>query len=154
MTTPNILEAACEWRAGDVADEAAWTAVFTPAETAEIDAAIAQAKSSDLLDITRDDFPLPTLSKRLKAIEDDLIHGRGFVRLRGLDRERYSNDELCLIYWGIGAHLGKPWPQNMYGHLLGDVTDQGKQVGDPTARGNDWAASSWASIATARTWWA
>ena len=139
MTTPQTLETACEWRAEDVADETAWTEVFTPDEVAEIDAAIvhANAKSPDLLDIGRDDFPLPTLSKRLKAIEDDLMHGRGFVRLRGLDRDRYTNDEMCLIYWGIGAHLGKPWPQNMYGHLLGDVTDQGKQVGDPTARGNE-----------------
>ena len=106
-TAPHILEQACEWRAGDVADEAAWTEVFTPAEVAEIDAAIVHArkKSDDLLDIGRDDFPLPTLSKRLKAIEDELMHGRGFVRLRGLDRERYSNDEMCLIYWGVGAHL-------------------------------------------------
>ena len=139
MTTPQILETGCEWRAEDVADETAWTEVFTPDEVAEIDAAIihANAKSPDLLDIGRDDFPLPNLSRRLKAIEDDLMHGRGFVRLRGLDRDRYTNAEMCLIYWGIGAHLGKPWPQNMYGHLLGDVTDQGKQVGDPTARGNE-----------------
>jgi Taurine catabolism dioxygenase TauD, TfdA family len=136
---PNILETACEWRAGEVTDEAAWTEVFTEGEVAEIDAAIAhaQAKSDDLLEIGKADFPLPTLSQRLKKIENDLIHGRGFVRLRGLDRDRYSNDEMCLIYWGIGAHLGKPWAQNMYGHLLGDVTDQGKQVGDPTARGNE-----------------
>jgi hypothetical protein len=42
-----------------------------------------------------------------------------------------------MAYWGIGAHLGKPWPQNAKGHLLGDVTDQGKQPGDPTARGNE-----------------
>jgi hypothetical protein len=44
---------------------------------------------------------------------------------------------MCLIYWGIGAHLGKPWAQNKYGHILGDVTDQGKAPDDPTARGNE-----------------
>jgi len=44
---------------------------------------------------------------------------------------------MCLAYWGIGAHLGKPWPQNHYGHVLGDVTDQGKTIEDPTARGNE-----------------
>jgi hypothetical protein len=42
-----------------------------------------------------------------------------------------------MAYWGIGAHLGKPWAQNAKGHLLGDVTDQGKLPGDPTARGNE-----------------
>ena len=97
--TVKILEPACEWRAEDVADEAAWTEVFTAAEIAEIDAAIvhANAKSADLLQIGKNDFPLPTLSRRLKEIEHDLINGRGFVRLRGLDRPRYSNDDMCLI---------------------------------------------------------
>jgi alpha-ketoglutarate-dependent taurine dioxygenase len=34
-------------------------------------------------------------------------------------------------------HLGTPWPQNKHGHLLGDVTDQGRYASDPTARGNE-----------------
>ncbi|HEY2051679.1 MAG TPA: TauD/TfdA family dioxygenase [Caulobacteraceae bacterium] len=135
----SILEPNCEWRAGDVADPAAWTEVLTSAEVAELDAAIAHARgvSEDLLDIEKADFPLPTLGARLGRIENELMNGRGFVLLRGLPRERWTNDEMCLAYWGIGAHLGKPWPQNHYGHLLGDVTDQGKQPGDPTARGNE-----------------
>src|SRR5215510_3519260 len=52
-------------------------------------------------------------------------------------RERYTNDQMCFAYWGIGAHLGKPWPQNAKGHVLGDVTDQGKGPDDPTSRGNE-----------------
>ena len=47
---------------------------------------------------------------------------------------------MCLAYWGIGAHLGRPWPQNHYGHLLGDVTDQGRVPEDPTSRGNEMGA--------------
>ena len=42
-----------------------------------------------------------------------------------------------LLYWGIGTHLGLPWAQNKHGHVLGDVTDQGKPVYDHTARGNE-----------------
>jgi hypothetical protein len=42
-----------------------------------------------------------------------------------------------VLYWGIGMHLGFPWPQNKHGHVLGDVTDQGKAADDPTARGNE-----------------
>ena len=134
-----VLETRCEWRAEDVADPAAWTEVLTAAEIAEVDAALAHARavSADLLDIEKTDFPLPTLSGRLKAIERELMDGRGFVLIRGLPRERWSNDDMCLAYWGIGAHLGRPWPQNHHGHLLGDVTDQGKAPGDPTARGNE-----------------
>jgi len=136
---PKILEPQCAWRAEDVADENAWTWRLSPAEIEELEAAVehAFAKSDDFLDIGKDDFPLPTLAARLKEIERELIDGRGFVRLRGLPRDRWSNDEMCMAYWGVGAHLGRPWPQNHYGHLLGDVTDQGKQPGDPTARGNE-----------------
>jgi hypothetical protein len=136
------LETACEWRAGDVADPAAWTERLSADEIAELEAAIAHARdvSEEILDIGREDFPLPTLGPRLKAVERELIDGRGFALIRGLPRERWSNDDMCLAYWGVGAHLGRPWPQNHHGHLLGDVTDQGKTFDDPTARGNELGA--------------
>jgi hypothetical protein len=133
------LEPGCEWRADDVADPAEWTETLSEGEIAELEAAMAcaRAASEDFLSIGKADFPLPTLGPRLEAIEAELIDGRGFVLLRGLPRERWSNDDMCLAYWGIGAHLGRPWPQNHHGHLLGDVTDQGKTWDDPTARGNE-----------------
>jgi hypothetical protein len=137
--TPEVLETQCEWTAEDVADSERWTEQLTPTEIEEIDEAVAfaRAKSGDFLNIGKSEFPLPTLAARLKRIEHDLMNGRGFVLIRGLPRERYSNDEMCLAYWGIGAHLGQPWPQNHKGHLLGDVTDQGKVPEDPTSRGNE-----------------
>ncbi len=137
--TPQVLETGCEWTAQEVADAGQWTERLSTDEIAELEAAIAtaRAKSEDFLDIGKDDFPLPTLGPRLQEIERELMDGRGFVRIRGLPRERWTNDEMCLAYWGIGAHLGRPWPQNAKGHLLGDVTDHGKQPGDPTVRGNE-----------------
>jgi len=137
--TPRILEPQCEWTAPDVADEATWTEHFDAAELAELDASLRHAltKSDDVLQLERDDFPLPTLRHRLARIEDELINGRGFVRLRGVDRRAYSQSEMEVLYWGIGTHLGLPWPQNKYGHVLGDVTDQHKAIDDPTVRGNE-----------------
>jgi hypothetical protein len=140
MTTrPEVLESSCEWRSRDVADEDVWTEELGDAELEEIDAALwaALAKSDDVLDIGRDDFPLPGLRPRLFDIERELIEGRGFVRLRGIQRERYSQAQMEMIYWGIGMQLGHPWPQNQYGHVLGDVTDHGKPANDPTSRGNE-----------------
>ncbi len=137
--TPRILEAQCEWTSTDVADETIWTEHFDDAELAELDAALRHAvvKSEDVLELGREDFPLPTLKDRLKRIEDELINGRGFVRLRGIDRPAYTQLEMEIVYWGIGTHLGQPWAQNRHGHVLGDVTDQHKGVNDPTARGNE-----------------
>lgn len=136
---PTPLETHAEWRAEDVSDPDRWTELLSREEQQELDAALQHASraSAELLEIGRDDFPLPTLSKRLAEIENELINGRGFVLIRGLERDRYSQEEMELLYWGIGMHLGKPWPQNKYGHVLGDVTDQGKQPDDTTARGNE-----------------
>ena len=122
-----------------MADPDVWTEYLTDREMGEINDALDATRSriDDLMSVGKADFPLPTLSRRLKRIEAELMNGRGFVRLRGIDRSHYTNDEMCLIYWGIGAHLGRPWPQNKYGHLLGDVTDHGKAKDDPTARGNE-----------------
>ena len=138
-TTPRILETDCEWTSSDVADEELWTERFDDAELAELDAAlrVALAKSDDVLELGRDDFPLPTLHVRLLRIEEELINGRGFVRLRGIDRRAYTQTEMEIIYWGIGTHLGLPWAQNKHGHVLGDVTDQNKAPNDRTARGNE-----------------
>jgi hypothetical protein len=134
---PNILEPQCEWTAADVADEDRWTEHLTTADLDEIDAALrhALAVSDDVLELERQHFPLPTVAGRLANIEDELINGRGFVRIRGLDRSAYTQTEMEIIYWGIGLHLGVPWPQNKHGHLLGDVTDQAKGTDDPNVRG-------------------
>jgi hypothetical protein len=136
---PRILEPACEWTSAEVADEATWTEVFDEGEQAELDAALRHAleTSDDVLELGREHFPLPTVADRLAGIERELIDGRGFVRLRGIDRDAYSQTEMELLYWGIGAHLGLPWAQNKHGHVLGDVTDQQKSADDPTARGNE-----------------
>ncbi len=133
------LEPAAEWRAADVADPARWTLELTPSDHVELDAALGLAKSvsDDPLQLRREHFPLESLGVRLAEAVHELLDGRGFVRIGALDVDRYSDEDLTLLYWGIGLHLGEPWPQNKYGHVLGDVTDQGKKPDDPTARGNE-----------------
>jgi Taurine catabolism dioxygenase TauD, TfdA family len=133
------LETHIDWTSKDVADPSVWTVALTPADHRELNAALAQAKSvsDNLLDIGREDFPLDGLARKLEGIERELIDGRGFTRISALDHTRYSDDDLTMLYWGIGLHLGDPWPQNVKGHVMGDVTDQGKRLDDPTFRGNE-----------------
>jgi len=133
---PVELEPACEWTAKDVKDPAAWTEHLSSAEVAELEAAIevARAKSDDFLVIGKADFPLPTLGLRLKAIEKELIDGRGFVLIRGLPVEGRPTEDSATSYWGIGAYLGNPRSQNAKGHLLGHVRDLGLATSDPNVR--------------------
>jgi Taurine catabolism dioxygenase TauD, TfdA family len=136
---PRPLETHIDWREKDVNDPARWTVNLTEVDQAELDRALQIAKtvSSDLLRIDRNAFPLDELGVKLAGIERELIDGLGFVRISALDVRRYSDDDLTMLYWGIGLHLGDPWPQNKHGHVIGDVTDQGKSPVDPTARGNE-----------------
>jgi hypothetical protein len=136
---PKPLDTHVNWRSSDVADPAHWTVELSASDHAELDAALrtAKATSGNMLEIGRDDFPLDGLVAKLAAVEEELINGRGFVRICALDVDRYADDDLTLIYWGIGTHLGDPWPQNKYGHMMGDVTDQGKTLDDPNTRGNE-----------------
>ena len=131
------LETGCEWQS----DQLGHTYVFqlSDAHLEELDAALVHAEAScdDVLDITRESFPLPTLGSELVRITHDLISGRGVVLIRGLPVDLYGKQRASSIYWGVGTHLGRPWPQNAKGHLLGDVTDQGKPATDPTSRGNE-----------------
>jgi alpha-ketoglutarate-dependent taurine dioxygenase len=131
------LEEQCAWRSAELGD--GYVFQLSDAHVEEIDAALAhaEARTDDVLDITREDFPLPTLAGELAALTHELINGRGVVLIRGVPVARYSKDRASAIYWGVGTHLGRPWPQNAKGHLLGDVTDQGRAIDDPTARGNE-----------------
>ena len=131
------LETGCEWRRDDLADS--YVFQLTDQHLEELDSALvhAEAASDDVLDITRESFPLPTLGTELAGITRDLINGRGVALIRGVPVDRYGKERASSIYWGIGMHLGNPWPQNAKGHLLGDVTDQGKAANDPTSRGNE-----------------
>jgi hypothetical protein len=137
--TPRVLEPHIDWRATDVSDPSRWTVRLDDNDHRELDEALIHAKSvsHDLLEVDRDAFPLPTLSAKLAEIERELIDGRGFVLLSRLPAERYCDDDLTLLYWGIGLHLGDPWPQNTAGLVMSDVTDQGARRGDPTSRGNE-----------------
>ena len=133
------LESECEWRRDELGDS--YVFQLTDEHVEELDRALAlahaEASCDDVLDITRRSFPLPTLGAELARITDDLVNGRGVVLIRGVPVERYGKERASSIYWGVGMHLGRPWPQNAKGHLLGDVTDQGRAVNDPTSRGNE-----------------
>jgi Taurine catabolism dioxygenase TauD, TfdA family len=131
------LEGPCEWQRDALGDS--YVFELTDGHLDEIERALVHAESTcdDVLDITRESFPLPTLGPALVDVARELIDGRGVVLIRGVPVERYGKARASSIYWGVGMHLGLPWPQNAKGHLLGDVTDQGRSAADPTSRGNE-----------------
>jgi hypothetical protein len=125
------------WRGADLVTDPSWIVSFTAAELAEVDRALAAARATGraLGEIGREHFPLGTLTARLAQVLDEIHRGRGFVVLRGLPVERYSDDDVGLILWGLGRHLGSPLYQNPQGDLLGHVYDHGRTYGNIDVRG-------------------
>jgi hypothetical protein len=125
------------WRGSDFTGDSGWIYRLTDRDIEEIDAALANIPhgGSDLQAIGPATFPLPALSKRLAALQRDVVEGRGFALVKGVPIERYDRREAAALYWGIGQHLGTPVSQNAAGHLLGHVKDMGYAKGDPRWRG-------------------
>lgn len=124
------------WIGPEIQHDASWIYRVDDSTIAEIDAALAQARRTGAkIPFPADAFPLPRFAALLDVILEEIEQGRGFMLIRGIPRHRYSDDECELIYWGLGAHLGRPVSQNARGHLLGHVRDEGRMHADPNARG-------------------
>ena len=132
-TTPFTGPAA--WTAADFETDSSWILHLSEAEIADIDAALAVAEASGLglANLKRDHFPLQVLSSRLDQISHELEEGRGFVLLRGLPIQRYTEDDINTIYYGIGLNMGQPVGQNPRGDLLGQVMNVG-DINDKNTR--------------------
>ncbi len=91
-----------------------------------------RAEGLGLDDIERAQFELPEIAEDLAGLAKELRDGRGFFMLRGFPLDRYSEEEIGMIYWGIGTHLGVGVSQSVLGDRLGHVMDFSKD--DPNAR--------------------
>lgn len=114
-----------EWYPADVEGKDHWIWQLSGAELDEINAAVAaiEADGLDLMDVTRENFPLPTLAANLAEMREELVDGRGFVLVRGLPVEEMTRPQYAAAFWGLGLYLGKPLCQNAKGHMLGHVKD-------------------------------
>ena len=128
------------WFGPDQLREGAWLQALSAVELAELEAAATpwlartEADAGALNALTPQGFCLPTLGPRLVGLRGELLRGRGFAVLRGLPVDRWGRRLAAVAFYGLGAHLGAPRPQNAQGHLLGHVRDIGLRVDDPNVR--------------------
>ncbi len=136
MELPPHIEGPSAWHGSGIGRRSDWIEPLSNAELAEIEAAsrpLARAESEGK-PLRRDDFPLPTLRPRLGAILDEVLHGRGFVLIRGLPVRDWGPRKSALAFLGLGLHWGNLRAQNRHGHLLGHVKDMGLSSRDPQVR--------------------
>lgn len=119
------------WRGIDFAQNEGWIHVLTGAEQAELIEAVAHVKSKrqPCYEFGKADFPLPLLETAIARFLDELEDGRGFVLLRGIPIANLTNEDLSLLYWGLGVHLGTPLTQNRKGEKIVEIADRGVPYG-------------------------
>jgi hypothetical protein len=137
MAMHPIIEGPGDWRGPEIAQSRDWIHDFSPDEIAEIEAALrhARAVGRTMATLTKDDFPLPTVAKRIEVARDHLENRAGLYQLRGIKIDGYTKDELRLLYWGLGLHIGSAVSQSRDGDVLGDVRNVGVDVNSPAGRG-------------------
>ena len=129
------LTGPCVWRGAELQADDSWIHTLQAPEIAEIDSALSTSRSirCDFSILKPQDFALPVFAQTLEGIADELENGRGFVLIRGLPVERYSEEDIEAACFGIGLNLGFPVRQNPRGDLLGKVMNVG-DLSDPTTR--------------------
>ena len=131
-TTP--IDGPAAWRPADLHGRSDWVHELTDAEQRELEQAVArlpddgQVGDQALASIGLGQFPLAELEPRLAAIREQVLHGTGFVLVRGLPVSECDDTSAARMLWGLGLHLGLPQPQDAAGSLMHHVRDTGANV--------------------------
>jgi hypothetical protein len=125
------------WLGPDIQDaDGDWIHTLSAESLADLDAALRHAQKSGVkIPFAKEDFPLTDCARELREILPEVRNGLGFAVVRGIPRDKYSDAECEILYWGLGVHIGRPVSQNERGHLLGHVIDEDRSYDDPAARG-------------------
>jgi Taurine catabolism dioxygenase TauD, TfdA family len=124
----------CAWKVADFRTPADYTIELSATQLREMERAMALIKAArlGLDDLQREHFEVPSLRPVIAEIRHEIEGGRGFVVVRRLPVATYSKDEIGMIFWGIGTHLGRGLSQSVLGDRLGHVKDFSRE--DPLAR--------------------
>jgi hypothetical protein len=114
------IKDASVWTGDDLQRDRSWEFALTSEHGADLDRALQKVKARglQLAEITREDFPLPSLDKTLRTMLDELRDGKGFVFVRGFSTEGYALDDMEKLYWGFSTHLGTGVTQNSEAGLV------------------------------------
>ena len=84
----------------------------------------ARATHTRWQDISAESFHIEAAEPLIQRISDELENGCGLASISGFDIDRYDDEALNWLWFGIGCHLGTPLPQDYRGMLMRDITDE------------------------------
>lgn len=131
------VRTAAAWRGDTLSKGDDWIYRLSEAQVAELEALGARfvKDDPDLRFVQAEDYPLVECADAVKEWGDEVDFGRGFLLVRGLRSEIYSDAMSAAIYYILGLHMGDPIRQNEMGDLVDHIyATSDKTMADPTAR--------------------
>jgi hypothetical protein len=135
-TTLRPVTTAAAWRGDELRDRNDWICELRDDQVAELEALGERfvIDDPDLRFVQAGDYPLVECAGVLGDWGRDCDAGRGFVLVRGLRPQLYSDAMSAAIFYLLGLHLGEPMRQNRLGDLMEHVyATSDKTMDDPTA---------------------
>ena len=126
--TMPLYEGPAAWIATEMHQRHDWIVTLDAYEVIELKHAVEVSRAVPIVGLSTSDFPLPGLGERLRELQREVVHGRGFIMLRGLPVRELDRESVARMYVGMGRYFGDPVPQNAKGHLLGHVKDIGQNL--------------------------
>jgi hypothetical protein len=130
------ITSAAAWRGDALGAGTEWIYELADHQVDELERAGAQLvhENPDLRFVQAGDYPIPSLTGALAEWAADCDSGRGFVLVRGLRTELYSDALSAAIYYIVALHLGEPMPLGQLRDVFDHVyATSDKTIDDPTA---------------------
>ncbi|OAA51918.1 Taurine catabolism dioxygenase TauD/TfdA [Metarhizium rileyi] len=104
---PTTLNGPLVWSGQDFHDSTLYSLHLTSEDCLEIEKALDAFKALclDGDEVSKTNFPLPTLTESLQQCSAVLHNGRGFFVIRGIDLSRYTVEDSVVIYLGIASYI-------------------------------------------------
>ncbi|OCC24496.1 taurine dioxygenase [Croceicoccus estronivorus] len=139
VTTYKPIVGPAAWRGDEIATSDRWIYRLSDEQRTELEQVGTRFvhDDPDLRFVHPDEYPLPITGEAIRAWEDSMDNDHGFVLVRGLRSELYSDALSAAIFFILGLHIGRPMQQNSLGdafdHIIA-ITDL--SADDPKALGS------------------
>lgn len=134
LASPIRTEAA--WRGDELSKGASWIYELSNEQRLELEELGRRfvEEDPDLRFVQASDYPLVACAEAVAGWREAVDFKRGFVLVRGLRSDLYSDTLSSAIYYVLGLHMGDPIRQNEMGDLIDHVyATSDKMMDDPTA---------------------
>jgi hypothetical protein len=140
VDTSKLLEPVTDgsaWTRDEVCEDPSWVFDVDTTMRGDLEQAVSAAGSSGrrLQDLSSADVPLPSAEDLIRAVLEQLEHGRGMALVRGVPVEGRDLDSCELLYEVLAAHLGTSIVQDTKGTLTDHVADRGLSYDQISVRG-------------------